>query len=66
MFKASKDHLKLAKETYYQHFKAALKIGFIMILGGLQAIIHAVFPGILVKSASEKIKKLYKFVSGRV
>jgi len=65
MIRDSKKHLKVANETYIQHFKAALKIGFTMIFGGMQAILHAIVPGILTKSASEKIKKLYDFVSRR-
>ena len=65
MIKDSKDHLNMTNETYNQHFKAALKIGFIMILGGFQAILHALIPGILKKSASDKIKKLYELVSNR-
>ena len=36
-----------------------------MILGGIQAILHAIIPGILTKSASEKIKKLHEFISDR-
>jgi len=65
MIKDSKKHLNDANETYIQHFIAALKIGFTMIIGGFQAILHAIIPGILTKSASEKIKKLYKYVSDR-
>ena len=65
MIKDSKDHLNVTNETYNQHFKAALKIGFIMILGGFQAILHALIPGILKKSASDKIKKLYELVTYR-
>ena len=65
MIKNSKNHLKETNETYIQHLIAASKIGLTMILGGLQAILHAIIPGILTKSASEKIKKLYNFVSDR-
>ena len=35
-----------------------------MIYGGIQAIIHAIYPGMLTKAASTKIKKLYSLVSG--
>ena len=35
-----------------------------MVYGGIQAIIHAIYPGILTKAASTKIKKLYSLVSG--
>ncbi len=65
MIKDSKDHLNEANETYIKHFKIAFKIGFTMIFGGIQALLHAIIPGILRKSASEKIKKLYEYVSGR-
>ena len=65
MIKESKEHLIKANESYIQHFNAAIKIGFIMILGGIQAILHAIIPGILTKSASDKIKKLYEDVSRR-
>ena len=45
--------------------KRKKKIGFEMIIGGFQAIIHALIPGILKKSASNKIKKLFEIVSNR-
>ena len=65
MIKDSKDHLKEANETYIKHLIAASKIGKTMIIGGFQAIIHALIPGILTKSASEKINKLHDIVSNR-
>ena len=65
MINDSKEHLKKANESYIQHLLAALKIGITMIIGGFQAILHALIPGILTKSASNKIKKLYEDVSGR-
>jgi hypothetical protein len=36
-----------------------------MIYGGVQALIHAIYPGILTKAASTKIKKLYSLISGK-
>ena len=65
MLKDSKEHLDLTNETYIQHLKFATCIGISMIYGGLQALIHAIYPGILTKSASTKIKKLYSLVSGK-
>ena len=64
MIKDSKEHLDLTKETYIQHFKFANCIGLTMVYGGIQAMIHAIYPGILTKAASTKIKKLYSLVSG--
>ena len=65
MIKNSKDHLNKANESYFMHFFSALKIGMTMIIGGIQALIHAIIPGILTKSASAKIKKLHEIVSKR-
>ena len=65
MIKDSKEHLDLTNETYIQHFKFATCIGTSMIYGGIQAIIHAILPGILTRAASTKIKKLYSLVSGK-
>jgi len=65
MIKKSKEHLDLTNETYVQHFKFATCVGMYMIYAGIQAIIHATYPGILTKAASTKIKKLYSLVSGR-
>jgi len=63
MIKDSKEHLDLTNETYIQHFKFATCVGISMIYGGIQAIIHAILPGILTRAASTKIKKLYSLVS---
>jgi hypothetical protein len=65
MINDSKEHLNKANESYIQHLLTASKIGITMIIGGFQAILHALIPGILTKSASDKIKKLYEDVSGR-
>ena len=65
MIKNFKEHLNLTNETYFQHFKFATSVGLTMVYGGIQAIIHAVYPGILTKTASTKIKKLHSLVSGR-
>ena len=66
MIKDSKEHLNKANESYIQHLSAAFKIGIIMIIGGFQAILHSIIPGIFTKSASDKIKKLYEIVYGRL
>ena len=65
MIKDSKEHLDLTNETYIQHLKFATCIGISMIYGGIQALIHAIYPGILTKAASTKIKKLYSLVTGK-
>ena len=64
MIKDSKEHLNLTNETYFQHFKFAACVGLTMVYGGIQATIHAIYPGILTKAASTKIKKLHNLFSG--
>ncbi len=65
MIKDSKDHLISANQRYFQHFKVATGIGLTMIVGGFQALLHALCPGILKTSASDKIKDLYTKVIDR-
>ena len=65
MIKDSKAHLDLTNETYIQHFRFATCVGITMLYGGMLAIIHAIYPGILTKAASTRIKKLYSLISGR-
>jgi hypothetical protein len=45
MIKDSKEHLFETKENYLQNFKNAFKIGFTMIIGNFQAILHALITG---------------------
>ncbi len=66
MIKDSKEHLDLTNETYIQHYKFATCVGISMIYGGIQALIHAIYPGILTKAASTKIKKLYSLILGKL
>ena len=65
MIRKSKVHLDSTNETYTQHFKFASSVGITMIYGGIQALLHALYPGILTKSASSKIKKLYSLVADK-
>ena len=65
MIKKSKEHLDSVNETYTLHFKEAFKISCLMIVGGFQAILHAICPAIFETSASDKIKKLHEKISKR-
>ena len=65
MINKSNDHLKEAKETYFEHMKNAFKISFGMIGGGLKGLVHALVPGVFTASASDKIKKLHTFIADR-
>ena len=45
-------------ETYGQHFAFALAFGMRMTLGGLAAIVHAVFPFAFITTASGTLDEL--------
>jgi len=65
MINKSREHLVLTNETYIQHFKFATCIGISMIYGGMLALVHAIYPGILTKSASNRIINLNSLISNR-
>ncbi len=65
MINKSSEHLKEAKETYFEHMKNAFKISFGMISGGLKGVIHALVPGLFTSAASDKIKKLHTYLEDR-
>ena len=39
-------------ESYFQHMQFACRFGSIMLLGGIAAVVHAVFPFLFVTTAS--------------
>ena len=61
----SKQHLEAVNESYTEHFLIANKIGLIMIVYGLMAILHAIIPAYFQTSASNKIKELNLIVTKR-
>ena len=62
MIKKSKEHLIHANENYFQHMATALKISFQLCSASLMAFIHALFPFLFTKGASNKIKQLNSFI----
>jgi hypothetical protein len=44
-------HPRSVNESYWQHFGFALRFGIKMTLGGLAALVHAVFPFLFVTTA---------------
>ena len=62
MIKSFKEHLDLTNETYIQHFKFATCVGLAMVYGGIQAIIHAIYPGTLTKAADLMMERGAKSV----
>lgn len=60
------EHPRAIGETYGQHARTALSFGWRMTLGGLACMVHAVVPGIFVKTASRTVVQLDAEMRGRV
>ncbi|MGF7153602.1 DUF6356 family protein [Novosphingobium gossypii] len=53
------DHPKSVDESYGEHWYVATRFGVLMIGAGLAAIVHGLVPGLLTRTGSEIVKKLY-------
>lgn len=59
------DHPRAIGETYGQHARTALSFGWRMMIGGLACMVHAVLPGLIVKTASRTVVQLDAEMRGR-
>lgn len=59
------DHPRAIGETYSQHARTALSFGWRMTLGGLACMVHALVPGLFVKTASRTVVQLDAEMRGR-
>lgn len=53
-------HLRAINKSYFQHLKDAMIYGLRMIIGGLGAIIHAIFPFLFDTVGSGTVNELHK------
>jgi len=65
MLKRSRDHLLGAGETYFQHLRFALLVGFITVGAGLACIIHALVPALCEKTCSRTLGQLGSLFADR-
>lgn len=59
------DHPRAIGETYAQHAATALSFGARMVVGGLACMVHAIIPGVFVKTASRTVVQLDAEMRGR-
>jgi hypothetical protein len=59
------DHPRAIGETYGQHAKTAFSFGWRMTIGGLACMVHAIIPGVFVKTASRTVVQLDAEMRGR-
>ena len=60
------EHLRSINKSYFKHLKDALYYGFRLLIGGIGAILHAIFPFILTTIASDTINDLHKMNVNRL
>lgn len=53
-------HLKEQGETYWQHFRCAVKFAIVLLLLSVVCLIHALIPNILTTTASDRLQILIK------
>ncbi len=57
------EHPNSLGETYLQHMKFALVLGFNMIMGSLTLLIHGIFPFLFIKTGSNfLLKTIHLFI----
>lgn len=59
------DHPHSIGESYGQHARTAWSFGWRMVVGGLACMVHAVLPGLFVKTASRTVVQLDAEMRGR-
>lgn len=59
------DHPRAIGETYGQHARTAFSFGWRMTVGGMACMVHAIVPGIFVKTASRTVVQLDAEMRGR-
>lgn len=59
------EHPTRIGETYITHFKFALYIGTMMILGGAACLLHAIFPFLFEKTGSQILFRLMGIIIER-
>ena len=59
------DHPRSIGETYGQHARTALSFGARMVVGGFACMVHALVPGLFVKTASRTVVQLDAEMRGR-
>ena len=59
------DHPRSLGESYGLHARTALSFGWRMTVGGLACMVHALVPGLFVKTASRTVVQLDAEMRGR-
>jgi hypothetical protein len=58
-------HPRSVGESYGEHAATAARFGFTMIVGGAACVVHAIFPALFPRTASDRVKTLYAQMKAR-
>lgn len=58
-------HLDEIGITYWQHFRFAIHVGFVMFFAGILVMIHAVFPNFMKSIGSDVVRHLHEILNER-
>ena len=65
MIRQTREHLRQAGETYWQHFRFATTFGLLAMAAGIAAILHAFIPALCRSTASRIIRHLGQLLEDR-
>ena len=65
MFQASRRHLSQVGESYFEHMRFALTVGFLACGAGLACILHALIPAVCEQSCSRTVGHLQSLFADR-
>ncbi len=60
-----RDHPASVGETYVAHMRQAVSFGFTLIAAGLACLVHALVPGLFVRTASDCVRRLHHRMGSR-
>ena len=58
-------HPRSVGESYWEHAAVAGRFGAVMVVGGIACLVHAVFPALFPRTASDRVKRLYQQMKSR-
>ena len=65
MIRRTREHLRQAGESYWQHFRFATTFGLLAMAAGIAAIIHAFIPALCTTTASRIVRHLAQLLEDR-
>ena len=65
MIRRTREHLRQAGESYWQHFRYATTFGLLAMAAGIAAILHAFIPALCTTTASRIVRHLGQLLEDR-